>query len=99
MSSDLNVIITFPYSSMAKVDSSGYSCDSLALAYNNAGVNDIIYARAVTFTENLTMNNPKTISVLGGCDAWYLPQNDWTVLHGVLTLGGGSLTADRLVVK
>ena len=43
--------ITFPYSFMAKIASSGYASDSLVSAYGNAATSDTINARAVTFVE------------------------------------------------
>ena len=94
-----NVTVTFPYSFMAKVSSSNQGYDSLALAYGNAGPLDTIYGRAVTFTEDFTLSGSKAITLLGGRDAWYLPQNAWTTLQGILAIRGGSLTVERLVIK
>jgi hypothetical protein len=99
MSGDRNVTVTFPYSPMAKVNSSGYRCDTLALAYGNAAPLDTIYGRAVTFPENFTLSGPKAITLLGGRTAWYQPQNAWTTLQGVLTIRSGSLTVEKLTIR
>lgn len=99
MASDRNITVTFPYSFMAKVGSTNHGYESLALAYGNAASTDTIYGRAVTFTENITLNNSKVITLMGGRDAWYLPQNAWTTLHGKLTIQAGSLKVERLLIK
>jgi hypothetical protein len=99
MSSDRNVTITFPYSPMAKVNSSGYRCDSLLEAYGHALSTDTVFGRAVTFTENFTLGGGKAITLLGGRDAWYQPQNAWTTLQGNLLVQSGSLIVERLSIR
>jgi hypothetical protein len=99
MSSDRNVTVTFPYSPMAKVNSTGYRCDSLVLAYGNAASTDTIYSRAVTFQENFNLGSGKSITLLGGRDAWYNPLNADTVLQGILSITNGSLTVEKLSIR
>lgn len=99
MSGNQNLTVTFPYSPMARIDSTGQGFESLPLAYGSAAQVDTIYGRAVTFTENFTLGGSKAVTLLGGRDAWYLPQNAWTILQGVLAIQGGSLTVDRLVIE
>jgi len=60
---------------------------------------DTIYGRAVTFTEDVTLSGSKTVTLLGGRDAWYQPQNAWTTLQGKLMIQGGSLKVERLMIK
>jgi len=99
MNSDRDITVTFPYSFMARVDSTSQGFESLAAAYGNAGPTDTIYGRAVTFVENLTLGGSKAITLLGGRDAWYDPLNAWTTLQGMLTIQRGSLAVDRLVIR
>jgi hypothetical protein len=99
MNADQSVTVTFPYSPKAKVDYTGYRCDSLVLAYGNAVSTDTIYGRAVTFQENFTLSSGKAITLLGGRDAWYQPLNSWTTLQGVLAIQRGSLTVERLSIR
>jgi hypothetical protein len=99
MNSSMNVTVIFPYSPMAKVNSTSYSCDSLALAYGNAAALDTIFGRAVTFAENFTLGGVKAITLLGGRDAWYQPQNAWTTLQGMLTIQSGFLTLENLAIR
>jgi hypothetical protein len=99
MNAAQNVTATFAYSNMARVNSTGNGYDSLTLAYGNTGTTDTIYSRAVNFTENLTLSGNKAVTLLGGRDAWYQPQNAWTTLQGGLTIQNGSLTVDNLVIE
>lgn len=92
--------VTFPYSSMAKINlGNGY--ESLAQAYGNAAVSDTIKARAVTFPlEDLLLNSGKNITLQGGLDAYYAAQaGQYSTLSGKLTVGTGSLTVDKLIIK
>jgi hypothetical protein len=92
--------ITFPYSSMAKINlGTGY--ESLALAYGGAASIDTIKARAVAFPlEDLLLNSGKSITLLGGLDAYYAPQvSQYSTLSGKLTVGTGSLIVDKLIIK
>lgn len=99
MNGDKPVTATFAYAYMAKVNSTGSRYDTLAQAYGNAATIDTILARDVTFTENLTLNGGKAITFDGGLSTSYAPQNAWTTLQGILTLGTGSLVTDRLIIK
>jgi hypothetical protein len=99
MNGDKPVTATFPYAYMAKVNSSGSRVDTLVEAYSGAAASDTILARDVTFTGDLTLNGGKAITLDGGLSTSYTPQNAWTTLQGILTLGTGTLTVDRLIVK
>lgn len=88
--------MTFPYSSMAKVNSSGIGYESLLSAYNNAASTDTINARAVNFIEGtagsvVTLNGAKTINLLGGLDAYYAPTGGYTTIQNILKIGSGRL--------
>jgi len=99
MDGNKNVTATFPYSSMAKVNSTNQGYESLNLSYVNAGPVDTIYGRAVTFTENFTLSSSKAVTLLGGRDAWFMPLNAWTGLQGILTIQNGSLAVERLAIR
>ncbi len=99
MDGDKPVTATFPYAYMAKVNSTGSRYDTLTQAYGNAAASDKILARDVTFTGNFTLNGGKAITLDGGLSTSYTPQNAWTTLQGILTLGTGSLVTDRLIIK
>ena len=90
--------VTFPYSSMAKVISSGNGYESLISAYNSPTTltSDTINARAVTFTEGtagstVLLNSGKTINLIGGLNAYYLPTSGFTTIQNVLKVGSGRI--------
>lgn len=90
------VTATFPYSSMARVESSGNGYESLAASYGNAASTDTINARAVTFVEGvvgstLLFNGGKTINLVGGLNADYTPSGGHTTIQNVLKIGSGCL--------
>ena len=99
MNGDTFVTATFPYSSMAKVNSTGTGYESLALAYAKAGTTDTILAREVTFSEAFVLDDSKTINLSGGLDAYYVPQDAWTTIAGSLTVSKGIMKADRLEIR
>lgn len=94
-----NITVTFPYSFMARVDSSSQGCESLAQAYSYAGPVDTIFGRACTFTEDVVLSQNKSVVFLGGLDAWYQRQDNWTILQGKLTIQSGTLKVVRLVIR
>ncbi|SKA15982.1 hypothetical protein SAMN02745119_02906 [Trichlorobacter thiogenes] len=96
----VDTAITFPYAAMATINL-GSGFESLMLAYGAAAATDTIKARAVVFpAENLLLNAGKKITLLGGLDAYYLPLvGQFSTLSGTLTVGTGSLTIDRLIIK
>ncbi len=93
------VTATFPYSSMAKVNSTGTGYESLALAYAGAAASDTILARDVTFSEAVVLNGSKAITLSGGLDAYYAPLNAWTIISGSLTVSQGSVNVNRLEIR
>lgn len=96
IAADTAVTATFPYSFMAKVNSSGNGYESLLAAYGNAAATDTIKARAVTFIEGtagstFTFNSGKTITLVGGLDVYYLPASSYTTIQNVLKISSGRL--------
>lgn len=91
LSADLGTDVIFPYSSMAKINlGTGY--ESLVLAYGGAGSNDVIKARAVTFSEAggvVNLVGGKTINLVGGLDAYFRTiTGGYTTIKGRLNIGG-----------
>jgi probable HAF family extracellular repeat protein len=99
MDGDKSVAATFAYAYMAKVDSSGNRFDTLNEALANTSANDSIFAREVSFIENLTLAAERAITLTGGLTTAYTSQDAWTTLKGVLTVQSGSLTVNRLIVR
>jgi hypothetical protein len=73
--------------------------ESLTAAYAAASVSDIIKARGVDFAEDLLCNLPKNIKLDGGYDSVFLTNPDYTILHGKVTVQGGSVIMSRVIIK
>ena len=103
LDADTNITGTFSTIPKVKIDTPGYdttyhSTIQDAFAHTYAG--SIIRLQSSTFDEtNLTFNWPFAISILGGYDAGFLNQNDYSYLNGILTISSGSVTINRFVVK
>lgn len=106
ISADTTVTGTFAGAYKAKI-SGGAGYDTLTLAQSNAGDNAIILARelfdttattVVPFTENLTITKPLVLK--GGYDAGFSSNTGlYSTLSGLLTISGGSLSVENLVIK
>lgn len=92
---------TFPYSAMAKVNSSGSGYEALSLAYAGAAATDTIRARALLFPAgDLLMNSNKVITLLGGLNAYYATQSgQYSILSGRLVISTGRVTIDRVKIR
>jgi hypothetical protein len=72
---------------------------SLTDAYAAASSGNTIKARGVDFVEDLLCGQPKNIILDGGYDSAFLTNAGYSVLHGNLTVRGGSLIVNRLVIR
>lgn len=94
-----SITATFNLTPRIKLDvlsSTGF--DTLAEAYLNAS--GIIYALQSEFSENWTLGDSKNITLQGGYFADFGPtRNGFTILNGKLTIGAGSLTVERLLIR
>jgi hypothetical protein len=74
--------------------------DTLGDAYLHAADGSVLKARAITFPEVLDLNQEIDVTLQGGYDQDFSdPPSDFTTQDGKLTVSGGSLTVDRLVVQ
>jgi hypothetical protein len=72
---------------------------SIQAAYNASADNDTIKLWAVTYSEELNCNLPKTITLQGGFNADYTTINGEIVMNGSLTIGNGAIISDGLAIK
>jgi hypothetical protein len=72
---------------------------SLQTACTEANSGETIKVLAVTLPENIDLNQPRDISISGGYEDGYGNQNGFTTIQGTLTVGRGSLTVERVIVK
>lgn len=81
------------------VPGTGTYYTTLQSAYDGADPGSTVSAWAISYLENLTCGMDKSILLKGGYDQEYTSQTGYTTLDGVLTIGRGVLTVDRLIVK
>lgn len=66
---------------------------------NNLDSGETLQVQAVSFTENLTLNQAKTVTISGGYDCTYANSEMGTTLNGVLTISNGSLVVSNLIIQ
>jgi fermentation-respiration switch protein FrsA (DUF1100 family) len=72
---------------------------SLTDAYAAASSGNTIKALGVAFIEDLLCGQPKNIILDGGYDIDFLTNTGYSVLNGKLTIRGGSLNLNRLIIR
>lgn len=99
MNADKTITATFTTSTVVRIPLfGGYS--SLQAAYNSAPSSCTIQAQAVEFPLSpLTLNLGKIIVLEGGYDSGYSVNSGYTTMNGILTLGTGSLTVEKLIIQ
>jgi len=98
MTGDNNLIASFTQSSLVKLASTVPAYfGTLQSACINAPAGATLFAQAVTFVENVTVDG--SINLKGGFDAGFAPTSSPTVLSGALAIRSGRLTVDRLVIR
>jgi hypothetical protein len=73
--------------------------DNIQDAYNNAQANDVIQAKNVVSTENQTFVATKAVSLKGGYDSGFNPTSDFTTVNGNMTIIGGTVTVENIIIK
>ncbi|MEW6599891.1 MAG: hypothetical protein AB1499_02885 [Nitrospirota bacterium] len=72
---------------------------SLQDAYDHASEGDTIRAAAVIITENLNINQSKTVTINGGYNGTFTSQTGQTTLHGNLSVTDGKLTIQEVIIE
>ncbi|HTZ18225.1 MAG TPA: DUF1566 domain-containing protein [Dissulfurispiraceae bacterium] len=73
---------------------------TLLAAYNDAASDGyIIQAQATDLTEALALVDNKTVTLRGGYDSDFLLNLSMTTLYGSLTIQGGTLTVENLMIE
>jgi hypothetical protein len=68
-------------------------------AYNNAQAGDVIQAKDVVSTENQTFVAAKAVFLKGGYDSGFTSNSGFTTISDNLTIIGGTVTIDKLIIK
>jgi len=68
-------------------------------AYNNALSGNTIISQAYTFNQNLNLNQPVAVKLVGGFDAGFVNRENYTEIKGSVTISKGTATMDNIVIK
>jgi hypothetical protein len=71
---------------------------AIQLAYNAATTDQTVQMHAVTFTEDLLLANPAAVKLKGGYDTNFTSNPDFTTVHGTMTITGGAVTLENVIV-
>jgi hypothetical protein len=72
---------------------------SLSVACGDALSGETIMSLAVTVPGSVTISGDKTLTLSGGFSDGYGTANGMTTIQGVLTVGTGTLTVDRVAIR
>jgi photosystem II stability/assembly factor-like uncharacterized protein len=75
---------------------------SIQQAYDDwePGQGDVIQTKAVEFNEDLTFDDPVSITLAGGYDDSYSPGNrTYTTVNGKVTISSGTVTVENIVIQ
>jgi len=72
---------------------------TLQEAYNAASDGDIIKCVDVMFTEDLTINIDKSVTIEGGYDGAYASNTGTTTLQGDIDISSGTLTIENFILQ
>jgi hypothetical protein len=96
MSEPRVVTATFNFVKPAKVGTTLY--DTLTAAYSDSTAGTVL-AREYIFTGDLTLGATKSVTITGGYNATYTARPGYSTIKGKLTIGKGSLVADRVEIR
>ena len=90
---------TAGFSLVPKARVGGIPYGSLTSAYAAVTGGGTLEAQALTFSENLVLDQSTSFTLKGGYASDYFSRNGYTTLDGKLTVGAGTITLDRLIIK
>jgi hypothetical protein len=94
------VTVTFSYVQPVLISGTSPAYYStLGAAYAAALNGSILLSREYSFSENLNLNRNISVTLKGGYNSSYSSNSGYTTLHGILTIGNGSLTVENLVIR
>jgi hypothetical protein len=60
--------------------------------------NQTVQIQTATFHEDLVLANPNAILLKGGCNPDFSPGSNWSTIDGTVTISGGALTVDNIII-
>jgi PKD repeat protein len=82
-----------------KIDGTSEYYGTLQAAYAAAQNNDTILMRDEAYTENLVLNEDKSVTLKGGYGCDYATKTGMSILNGNITIDGGTITIEDIVIQ
>jgi hypothetical protein len=98
MDGDKSAAASFTYVEPARIPG-GEDYPHIADAYAALSGSGTVLAREYLFTGSLNLGNPTALILKGGFNPMYTINSAYSTIQGTLTLGRGSLTVDRVILK
>jgi hypothetical protein len=98
MDSDKSAAASFTYVEPARIQD-GLDYPHIADAYATLTGSGTILAREFLFTGGLNLGNATALVLKGGYNPAYLVNSGYSTIQGTLSVGKGSLTVERVIVK
>ncbi len=76
-----------------------YPYDLIQGAYDTAADGDYIEPMALSFVGDLLFGQNKSVVLKGGFDCNYMSNPDFTVIKGTVTIKGGVVTLENIVIQ
>ena len=100
LDSATTVTATFTPQPLVRIVGSGTPYNSFGAAWGDVGVDAALRARNLVFDEDLYLALTGAIALTGGyADREFTERTGFTTIHGILTVGTGSLTVDGVAVQ
>ncbi len=82
-----------------KVGENYYATSMQEVYDNNLDPGETLQVQALNFTENLTLDQDKIVTIAGGYDCAYANSGMGTTLNGVLTITSGTLVVSNFIIQ
>ena len=85
--------------SVAIKDATYYYYPNIQSAYNAAAAGQTVMMQSSEYTENVSLAKNIYASLKGGYSCDFSSTPGWTTIHGSLTVSGGTVTVENLIVQ
>jgi hypothetical protein len=96
---DKSAAASFAYVLPAQIEQTGVKYQQISDAYAALSGSGTILAREFLFTGGLNLGNATALVLKGGYNPAYSINSAYSTIQGMLTVGRGSLTVERVVVR
>jgi PKD repeat protein len=83
----------------AKVGGTSSYYPTIHEVYEVLGDNEVAQMHAISFSETLLLDHTTIVKLQGGFDCGYVSNPGYSTVNGLLTIKGGKVTIDKLIIK